>query len=250
MSGRTFAIGDVHGELDHLVTLLERLPALDSSDTLVFLGDYIDRGPRSREVIELVSSELPWATPAKLVCLRGNHEDAWLQVRARGWPEFVLPECNGCRPTWRSFLGLPDDPDAPPPPPAQLEALLRGTFFPPDVVEWLQSLPFFYEDEHAIYVHAGLPKLRDGWMHPSQLEDPRPLLWLRNADFFAGYRGKRVVFGHTATDVLPQELSWYTVDDPTDMFAGECVLGIDTGCGNGGYLTAVELPSVTVYESR
>ena len=64
------------------------------------------------------------------------------------------------------------------------------------------------------------------------------------------YRGKRVVFGHTTTECLPQELSQYTPDDPTDLWAGENVIGIDTGCGSGGFLTAIELPALNVYESR
>jgi serine/threonine protein phosphatase 1 len=59
-----------------------------------------------------------------------------------------------------------------------------------------------------------------------------------------------VVCGHTSTDHLPPELSSFTPEDPLDMWAGEAVLVIDTGCGKGGFLTAVELPSVKVYESR
>jgi serine/threonine protein phosphatase 1 len=76
------------------------------------------------------------------------------------------------------------------------------------------------------------------------------VLWLRNEHFFRNYSGKRVVFGHTRTEYLPVELSSHTPDDPKDMWAYENVIGIDTGCGNGGFLTAVELPSLRVYESR
>jgi serine/threonine protein phosphatase 1 len=49
---------------------------------------------------------------------------------------------------------------------------------------------------------------------------------------------------------LPPELSGYTPEDPTDLWAGENCVGIDTGCGNGGFLTALELPAMNVYESR
>jgi serine/threonine protein phosphatase 1 len=76
------------------------------------------------------------------------------------------------------------------------------------------------------------------------------LLWLRTAEFFRSYRGKRIVVGHTTTDCLPPELSTYTPEDPTDMWVSESVLAIDTGCGKGGFLTAVELPAMKVYESR
>jgi serine/threonine protein phosphatase 1 len=76
------------------------------------------------------------------------------------------------------------------------------------------------------------------------------LLWMRTHDFFRNYRGKRVVFGHTPTEFLPQELSTYTPEDPTDLFLGENVVGTDTGCGVSGFLSAVELPSMRVFESR
>src|SRR5437867_10421634 len=104
MAGRTFAIGDIHGDLDQLFRILACLPALEKEDTLVFVGDYIDRGARSAEVIDFLR-HLPKQTPAKIVTLRGNHEDAWLRVIDRGWPEFVLPPPNGCLAALRSFTG-------------------------------------------------------------------------------------------------------------------------------------------------
>ena len=55
---------------------------------------------------------------------------------------------------------------------------------------------------------------------------------------------------YTHTEHLPPELSSHTVDDPTDLWAGPAVVALDTGAGNGGFLTAVELPSMKVYESR
>jgi hypothetical protein len=107
------------------------------------------------------------------------------------------------------------------------------------------------EDEHAIYVHAGLPTDSEGrFVHPREAADPFALLWARTAAFFRDYRGKRVVVGHTHTMQLPPELSQHTVDDPTDVWAGPSVVALDTGCGRGGFLSALELPSMTVYESR
>jgi serine/threonine protein phosphatase 1 len=125
-----------------------------------------------------------------------------------------------------------------------------GDFFPAEVVAWFRALPYWYEDQHAIYVHAGLPRGPEGFIHPSAVPDPIVLLWLRDDHFFRNYRGKLVVFGHTRTEYLPPELSGYTPEDPTDLWAGENVVGIDTGCGNGGFLTALELPAMNVYESR
>jgi serine/threonine protein phosphatase 1 len=247
--GRTFAIGDIHGDLDALQVVFRRLPEITSNDTVVFLGDYIDRGPNSAGVVHWVR-DFTARTPAKVVALRGNHEDAWLHVIERGWPEFVLPRGNGCLESYRSFQGGPVPGADEPPTGPELDAMCAGRFFPPEVVAWMRELPYFYEDEHAIYVHAGIKRANGGFPHPSQVHPPRALLWLRDRDFFEHYRGKLVVFGHTTTRTLPNELSSYTPDDPTDLWAGPACVGLDTACGKGGFLTAFELPGQRVYESR
>ena len=249
MAGRTFAIGDIHGDLTSLLTLLERLPPLTPDDTMIFLGDYVDRGPDSAGVIQHVR-ELQDRGPAKVIALRGNHEDAWLQIIDRGWPEFVFPRQNGCLDCYRSFTGGEPARDDQLPGPDELDAMLDGSFFPKDVVAWMRGLPYFHEDEHAIYVHAGIKRTEGKFPHPSEVEPQRALLWLRDRDFFEHYRGKLVVFGHTTTRTLPNELSTYTPEDPSDMWAGPACVGLDTACGKGGFLTAFELPSRAVYESR
>lgn len=246
MAGRTFAIGDIHGDMVHLQALLGRLPALTEDDTVVFLGDYVDRGPDSAGIIQFVR-EFHEHTPARVVALRGNHEDAWLRVIDHGWPEFVYPPNNGCLACLRSFQPNDVDDKANS---HEMALLLTGEFLPPDVVAWMRSLPFWYEDEHAIYVHAGLPRVNGTWLHPSEVEDPIVLLWLRKKEFFLDYRGKLVICGHTMTATLPHGISMYTPDDHTDLWAGEAVYVIDTGCGKGGFLTAIELPERLVYESR
>ncbi len=252
MSGRTFAIGDIHGDLNALRTLLALFPKLDKEDTLVFLGDYVDRGPRSAQVIEFLRKELPEITPAKIICLRGNHEDAWLRVIDRGWDAFVLPPGNGCLACLRSFTdGTVANLDSRPDNETEFELLCTGGFFPVDVVDWMRNLPHYYEDEHAIFVHAGLPQDENGhFMHPEKVTNKRKLLWLRTEEFFRDYRGKMIVFGHTVTSTLPEDLSAYTPDDPSDLWAGECCIGIDTGCGKGGFLTSVQFPEMVVWESR
>ncbi|MCL2725263.1 MAG: serine/threonine protein phosphatase [Polyangiaceae bacterium] len=250
MAQRTFAIGDIHGDLVSLKKTLALLPPLDAQDTLVLMGDYVDRGPESAQVIEFIRTELPKRVPGKLVCLRGNHEDGWLRVLSFGWSEFVMPSANGCLATLRSFNHDPTRENDLLPTRAELTALQTGAFFPADVVEWMKSLPFFYEDEHAIYVHAGLLEKDGQWIHPADVQDPAQMLWVRTMRFFDGYRGKRVVCGHTSTDVLPPELSSFTPEDPLDMWVRENVVVVDTGCGKGGFLTALELPTMKVYESR
>lgn len=247
--GRTFAIGDVHGDLAALDRIFKRLPALEAGDTVVFTGDYLDRGPHSAQVIEFVR-QLAKHGPARVVALRGNHEDAWLRVIGSGWSEFVKPPGNGCLAAMRSFTGGPPPAPAEAPAAEERDALLRGAFFPRDVIAWMKRLPYWYEDDSAIYVHAGLPRRGGVFLHPSRVTPPAVLLWLRDEDFFRNYRGKLVVFGHTATAYLPPELSTYTPEDPLDVWAGPCCVGLDTGAGKGGFLTAVELPAMRVYESR
>ncbi len=249
VAGRTFAVGDIHGDLAALRLLFDRLPALTPDDTVVFLGDYIDRGPDSAGVVAWMRDFMA-RSPAKVVALRGNHEDAWLQVVDEGWPEFIFPRGNGCLESLRSFTGgpVPDEDEVPTN--AELEAMFAAKFLPHEVVAWMRELPFFYEDEHAIYVHAGIKRVGDGFPHPREVEPQKALLWLRDRDFFENYRGKLVVFGHTTTRTLPNELSTYTPDDPTDLWAGPACIGLDTACGKGGFLTAFELPAKRVYETR
>lgn len=253
MAGRTFAIGDIHGDLRELQTLLMRMPPLDSEDTIVFLGDYVDRGPRSKQVIDLVR-DLQQRAPAKVIALRGNHEDGWLRVVAGGWPEFVLPPPNGCLAALRSYTGFPYK-EGDLPTMEEVEQMKSGSFFPKDVLEWFESLPYYYEDEHAIYVHAGLVEVpQEGkpskWTHPKDTENPALLLWVRTLEFFLNYRGKLCVVGHTCTDNLPPELDKYTPEDPADLWVGENVIATDTGCGKGGFLTCIELPARKTWESR
>ena len=76
----TIAIGDVHGNLAALRDLLEKLRG-EAADTLVFLGDYIDRGPDSKGCIDTILA-LPGSRRGDVVCLRGNHEEWLLKTRA------------------------------------------------------------------------------------------------------------------------------------------------------------------------
>ena len=250
MPNRTYAIGDVHGDLDELHKLFELLPTPRAEDTIVFLGDYLDRGPNSAGVVDFVRNELPKRTEAKIVTLRGNHEDGWLSVidaKRSDDPDafgFLLMPTNGCAACWRSFVGGDKQRMS------NFKEFTSASFFPSDVVEWMRALPLWYEDRHAIYVHAGLRRVGDHWLHPKDTRETRALLWERSEEFFTEYREKRVVCGHTPTHLLPQEHSVYTPDDPSDLWATKTVLVVDTGCGKGGFLTCLQLPELLVYESR
>lgn len=249
MAARTFAIGDIHGDLYQLYRLLAGLPELDSRDTLVFMGDYMDRGLHSARVVDYIR-RLPSVTPAKVIALRGNHEDAWLRVVDVGWDEFVLPPPNGCLAAYRSFVGGPPPVEEEVPTANERVMLSSGAFLPEDVVQWFRSLPFWYEDDHAIYVHAGIPLGVDGFPHPSAAVVPEALLWCRDEAFFTAYRGKRVVFGHTITEYLAEAYPDGVQSPEVAIWAMGDVVGVDTGCGHGGVLSALELPSMRVYDSR
>ena len=240
--GRTFVIGDVHGELGLLDRLLAQLPWIAPEDTLLFVGDYVDRGPDSRGVIERLR-RLPEQTAGRVVLLRGNHEDAWINCSRAPDLGFLTPRQNGCAEMYRSFVdGAPIGPDG-----LSFEdaaALIEvGTWLPPYVVSWMESLPHWYEDEHGVYVHAGLEGEGTTWRHPRE-SSPHALLWMREPDFFAGYEGKTLVFGHTLASELPPA-------DPTrhTPWRRGPLIGLDTGAGRGGPLSCIELPGGTVYRA-
>jgi len=251
--GRTLVIGDIHGDLAALERLLDKLPALDESDTMVFLGDYVDRGPHSAGVVALVRA-LEEEGPAHVVCLRGNHEDRWIDSYEKPDAPFLVQVGNGCSATYRSFSGGPplnsleeglDISEYP-------KMLAVSSWLPADVVEWMRSLRLFYEDEHAIYVHAGLERDGAGGWKSAQESDPQSVLWMREPSFFSGYRGKRLVFGHTPVGELP--LPDPPASGPDGAAPGvwihDTLIGIDTGSGKGGFLSAIELPALRVFESR
>ena len=241
---RTFVIGDIHGERAMLERVLDRLPFVAPDDTLVLLGDYLDRGPDSRGVIERLR-RLPEETAGKVILLRGNHEDAYLRSLADDVDVgFFLSRGNGVLDAFRSFADRPHAPEAGLTDEEAAVMFDLPRWLPAPVARWMETLMLWYEDEHAIYVHAGLDGEGTEWKHPRDGAE-KSLLWMREPDFFAGYQGKPVVFGHTPTTELPPR-------DPArrEVWRRGPLIGLDTGAGRGGHLSAIELPSGTVYDSR
>lgn len=128
---RTYVIPDLHGRFDLLQEALARIEASPSGGTVVFLGDYVDRGPDSHGVINHLMAGAPsgW----RWVCLRGNHEDMMREV-VRGSAEVGWWVGNGGGATLASYGGEID--------PAHLD--------------WIEKLPLYHADQHRIYVHAGV----------------------------------------------------------------------------------------------
>lgn len=213
---RTFAIGDIHGCLDQLEDLIERIdPGKD--DLLVFLGDYIDRGPSPLGVVDYL---IALAASIPCVFLRGNHEQMFLDFLEFGSNKAQF-FANGGMSTVQSYLG--SDP------------FLSHSQVVQEIGEehrdFYAGLEWYYEDQSHIYVHAGI---RPGIpMHSQSRQD---FIWIRDEFIFSpAEMEKRVIFGHTPF---------------ARPLVKEDKIGIDTGAVYGGVLTAVGLPGEIFIQSN
>jgi len=218
-----YAIGDIHGCLSPLRLLVERLPA---GETLIFLGDYIDRGPYSAGVVRFLR-RLAKDRPCRF--LMGNHED--LMRTAIADPDAIgLWLANGGGATLKSY-GLD----------AREWALTpdRGAFLGQDRA-FFDALEWYAEDEQSIFVHAGI----DPQEPDLTRQKPQVLLWIREPFFknAALWKGKQIFFGHTPT--LGMGLP------PGEIFQDQRLYGIDTGCVYGGVLTAIDTRTHELFQER
>lgn len=171
--GRLLAVGDIHGCLRQLQALLTQVEPTDA-DQVVFLGDYVDRGPDSAGVIDYLI-EFGSTFPATIF-LRGNHEQMFTDyIAGKDSAAFLL---NGGLKTLGSYHD-------------------NGLWpIPQSHRDFLASLANYYQTKDFIFVHAGL---RPG--RPLADQDEMDLLWIRQEFISSDYDwGKTVVYGHT-----PQE---------------------------------------------
>ena len=114
-----------------------------------------------------------------------------------------MPEQNGCRQTMRSLSNCESLSDYE----LTMRLLQPRSWFPSELHDWMQRLPTWYEDAHAIYVHAGLDENEGGgsWKHPRDSR-PRPLMWTRDPGFYKGYKGKRVIVSGSTVLPIPEEV--------------------------------------------
>jgi len=214
-AGRLFAIGDIHGCPDELSAILNAI-APHEGDTVVFVGDYVDRGPSARDVVELVS-ELKKG-PAEVITLKGNHEDmmlSFLGMAGHYGDSFLF---NGGAATLDSY-GVRED---------NLHNAMER--IPDHHLKFLKDLSLSYLRPPYLFVHAGVLPTR-------QLEeqDPEDLLWIRQEFIFNPHEiGAIVVFGHTPMRGVMIDLPYK--------------LGIDTGLVYGGKLTCLEFNEGVVYQ--
>jgi serine/threonine protein phosphatase 1 len=208
MPGRILAFGDVHGCHRALLRLLGLL-AVTAADTLVFLGDVVDRGPSSRQVVECL---LSLRERSKLVLIMGNHEEMMRDaISGRGLYNAWLDA--GGRQTMESYGGSIDN-------------------IPPAHLRFLLSAQPFWETDTEIFVHANL---EHGVSLANQTSEF--LRWKHLSGSERPYRpGKRVICGHTPqTDGVPLVLDGWVC--------------LDTFAHGGKWLTCLEVASDRVYQA-
>jgi serine/threonine protein phosphatase 1 len=204
---RIFAVGDIHGCLDKLVALMDLIDIDWKTETLVFIGDYVDRGPQSKQVVDYLIDLAQQRE--NVVFLKGNHEQM-LEDYMSGADRLSFLY-NGGGTTLESYLrdGTGDE----------------ENLIPPAHIDFFANLRLYYETDDYIFVHGGL---KPGLSLDEQ--DEWDMLWIRD-DFIASNFdfGKRIIFGHTPFQ-KPMILS--------------NKIGIDTGAVYGNKLTCVELPAL------
>ncbi len=218
MEERLFAIGDIHGCIDELRLLVESAARIGPGDKVVFLGDYIDRGEYSREVIDYIIGMRNSGTD--VVTLRGNHEEMLIEAyeNENRWYNWFL---NGGAFTLDSF------------------GIRTVKELPRDYIDFFCKLSYYYIYENFVFVHAGF---NDDIEDP--FDDSTDMIWTRRESYKnPALNDYTIIHGHTPV----------TLDACTAMIKEHAkVLNIDTGCVYSGlpgygYLSAVELRSMSLF---
>ena len=208
---RILIIGDIHGCLDMLERLMDSIAWAPEKDKLIFLGDYIDRGEHSKEVIDYIINLKRYSQ--NVICILGNHEKMFLDYLNGNIDErfFFI---NGGGMTLSSY-GITNSKEG-------------FSLVPEEHILFFKSLKPYIELENYYFVHAGF-KPGVG-IKEQKLED---MLWIRKDFYDSDYDfGKKVIFGHS-----PQ-------NEPLIM---KNKIGIDTGAVYGKKLTCLELPEEKIY---
>ena len=221
-----WVIPDIHGYIKTLQKLVESSVMPCSGDELYFLGDYIDRGPGSREVIDYVLSLQEG--PARLFLLRGNHDQTLLKAREAAhikssswWPRKRPDPMKA----WLAMGGA-----------ATLKSFgaEKVDQIPDLYIEWLTNLGWYRIVDDFVLVHAGLNFDRN-----DPYEDREAMLWLRDYDIDrARIGGRRIIHGHVPVNLEMIQLSVTNPSIPfIDLDNGPYITG-RPGFGN---LCALEL---------
>lgn len=212
MSGRLIAIGDIHGCTQALDAILA-VVSLQAEDTFVAMGDYVDRGPDSKGVIDRL---IALKSQCNLVPLFGNHEEMMLDVVRDGQPPYRWLQYGGVE-TLDSYHFAGD-----------MDVISK------EHREFFASLLDYYETDEHFFVHANYdPQL-------ALAQQPRQLLrWQKLTDSTPAphLSGKRAVVGHTH-------------DRGGEIFDIGHLICLDTYCYGGGWLTALDMNSGEIWQSN
>jgi serine/threonine protein phosphatase 1 len=216
MDGLTYAIGDLHGRNDLLTIALawiERHSSSRPSAQAIFLGDYIDRGPDSRGVVERLMQG-PSRTNDSYMCLMGNHEEMLLD--ALQGPDDAIENWlrNGGEATLASY----------------------GRAIDRTHLAWIQARPLHHEDQHRFFVHAGVNPRR-----PLARQTTFDMLWIREPFLSTPHDfGKHVVHGHTIVTGGPELGRFRTNLDVGAYRTGRlCIAVFDPASPGGPVETAI-----------
>lgn len=214
-SHRRIVIGDVHGHYNGLMGLLEAISP-SAGDEVYFIGDLIDRGPQSYQVVDFVKKN---AYP----CILGNHEQMLLDVVSGDSMAAHVQQSWLYSGGYATISSYPD------------------STIPQDHIEWMQSLPTFLDLGDYWLVHAGIdPRI------PLAEQTSDQLCWVRD-EFHSMeqpyFSDKVVIIGHTITFTLPGV-------NPGKLAQGQGWIDIDTGAYHpkSGWLTGLDLTNKQVYQ--
>jgi len=217
---RKFVITDIHGCASTFKKLVKEKIKLSKNDELFLLGDYIDRGPDSKGVLDFII-ELQ-RDNYRVKCLRGNHEE-FLLYALRDEREFYHWKTrNGGATTLRSF-GVSTVQD-----------------IPVQYINFIQQLPYYFETEEYLMVHAGFNFEVD-----DPFEDKQAMLMIRNFKIDTDFlNGRKILHGHTPTQ-LSQIITNVENRDALEI-------NLDAGCvydsvPDMNYLVALELNKWKLY---
>ncbi|MFZ7945899.1 metallophosphoesterase family protein [Neobacillus sp. 19] len=228
---RMLAISDIHGDLYKFERLLELVEYDKDRDQLLLLGDFVDRGPQSKAVIDKVIQ----LKNEGAIALIGNHEKMMIDAFQGDPMNLKRWYYNGGIKTLQNYGYEIEKDDAEywyttdeMPEPIQMNEAIRMH------IEILKTFQFYYETDTHIFVHAGV--------HPNTpvaSTEPHTLVWIRE-EFHKGYKGeKTIVFGHTPTTYLHESSDVY--------FGDNHIIGIDGGCAYGGRLNCLEVGTSQVF---
>lgn len=230
---KTFNIADLHGRHDLLVEAIRRIEeASPSGGTVVFTGDYVDRGPASRQVVETLMAGPADPGRWKWVCLRGNHEEIMLSG-CMGVLQWWMP--NGGGATLVSY-GAVQGGDA-------REAL---SLVPQEHLEWMASLPLMHNDGKRLFVHAGVDETI-----PLADQDDQRCTWMLYPDGYEyGHGELHVVHGHHQHEDGPLLLKGRSNFDTLAWLTGRLVIGVWDDDKAGGPVSTIEIKGPHIEDMR